>query len=144
MTNDNGNKAGIVPELHYIYFIREVNSHYVKIGYANDPVKRVGELQIGNPHDLIIAHAIQVADAATAKRIEHVFHVRFQSALVRGEWYVLSERDLEDVKLMVEVAHESAKAERKLWHRRVQTMWQNWKIGQWLPDDIMDTERKVG
>jgi len=134
--NRNGNKPAIEQELHYIYFIRELNSHYVKIGYANDPNKRLTELQIGNPHDIAIAHLIQVADALTARHIESTFHERFAPARVRGEWYVLSEADLRDVKLMVEVAHEATKAEKKLWHARIRTLYAQLRQGKWMPFDM--------
>lgn len=110
------------PNLHYVYFIREANSHYIKIGYSNDPAKRLGELQIGNPHDMEIFAVLQLTDRDVARRIEAVYHERYKAALIRGEWYVLSDGDLADVKMAVEIANESAKAERNKWHRVISGM----------------------
>jgi hypothetical protein len=111
-----------VNELHYVYFIREVGSHYVKIGYSNDPDLRIGALQTGNPRPLEVMHLFTLTDRMTAQRIERTYQARYQKSHVRGEWFVLSASDLEDVKLSTEIANEAAKAERKVWHDRVRAL----------------------
>ena len=122
--------------LHYIYFIRESGSHYVKIGYSNDPPSRLGELQTGNPHTLEILFLVQLTDLSAARRIEKSFHDRYARSKTQGEWYILSENDLADVRLATEIANEAAKAERKVWHDRIKDMWAHWKQGEWYPDEL--------
>lgn len=104
--------------LHYVYFIREANSHYVKIGYAVDVNRRLIELQIGTPHQLEVLYTIQVESADAAREIEAAMHRRFDASLVRGEWYVLGQRDMDEIKLLATVANESAKAARLIWQDR--------------------------
>ena len=105
--------------LHYVYFIRETNSHYVKIGYTNDTQKRLGELQTGTPHTLELMYAIQVEDRETARSIEAALHERFAASIVRGEWYVMGQQDMQDIGLIVRIAHVSASAAAKIWRARL-------------------------
>jgi hypothetical protein len=53
----------------YIYFIGEQDDGPVKIGLAKDPVKRVRQMQTGNPRRLKV-EAVLVGDRAT----ERLFH----------------------------------------------------------------------
>jgi hypothetical protein len=127
----------ITAGLHYVYFIRELGSHYVKIGYSNDPESRLRDLQTGNPHTLELTHLIQLTDLSAARRIEKTFHDRYARSRTQGEWYILSENDLADVRLATEIANEAAKAERIVWHNRVRSIYAHWERGEWLPDQIL-------
>lgn len=65
-----------------IYFITEKGSHYVKIGYSEDPVKRLKELQTGNPRKLKILGILPGLFEA-----EKGYHEAFSKYRVQGEWF---------------------------------------------------------
>ena len=68
-----------------VYFITQGNE-YVKIGYTNGvPNRRLGELQVGNPHELSIKLLLFGDD-----RMERAMHEQFKQYHCRGEWYYLS------------------------------------------------------
>lgn len=110
------------PRVYYVYFIREIDSHYVKMGYAIDVSRRLAELQIGTPHKLEVLYTIQVESESAARDIENAMHRRFDASHVRGEWYVLGQRDMDEIKLLATVANESAKAARLIWQERYRDM----------------------
>lgn len=67
----------------FVYAIRSVGQAPVKIGHtAGDPLKRVAELQCGNPADIYIAGLI-----LGSKKTERDLHRYWASAHVRGEWF---------------------------------------------------------
>lgn len=68
----------------YVYFIQQADAPEapVKIGYATNPITRLGELQVGNPDDI----AIRALVLAT-KRTEKIFHRHWGQARIRGEWF---------------------------------------------------------
>jgi hypothetical protein len=65
-----------------IYFIQNVETGHIKIGYAASPEKRLNGLQTGSPHELKLLHSIPgtPADEAT-------LHKKFQQHRLRGEWF---------------------------------------------------------
>ncbi len=68
------------------YFIREEGSEFVKIGYtAEDPLRRLGEIQTGNPRKLIL-EAIEKGD----EKQETLLHKRFKAFHHRREWFYYS------------------------------------------------------
>lgn len=69
----------------YIYFIRAGRTPWVKIGWALDPEKRLGELQTGNPHKL---HLIGYLPGT--QRDETGWHYRHAHNGRRGEWFPLT------------------------------------------------------
>lgn len=71
-----------VPPLTFIYFIQPVDGGPIKIGRATDPIKRLGELQVGNPYELRITRIV-VAPAIQEKRL----HQLFADARLQGEWF---------------------------------------------------------
>jgi hypothetical protein len=65
-----------------IYLIEALGTGFVKIGYSNNPSKRLSGLQTASPHDLTLFRVLpgEVED-------EHDLHQRFSSHRVRGEWF---------------------------------------------------------
>lgn len=72
-------------EPEFVYFIQQGESGPVKIGYAHDPLKRMGQLQTGNPNDLTLRQVVP-----GNRRLETNLHHRFRDARVRAEWFGLS------------------------------------------------------
>ncbi len=62
----------------YIYFISDETA--IKIGKSNDPLKRLNQLQIGNPRDLKLLGTSPLLD-------EYELHEKFKDKLIRGEWF---------------------------------------------------------
>jgi hypothetical protein len=70
---------------HFVYGIS--NGEYLKIGYANNPNRRLADLQVGNPNNLEIRGLIECPDQKSAKRIERKMHRACKRHRVRGEWF---------------------------------------------------------
>lgn len=71
-----GRQPGRMP---YVYFIAEAGDGYIKIGTARHPVKRLRELQTGNPRHLKIERVIH-GDT----EIEKLMHGYFRDDVVGG------------------------------------------------------------
>ena len=71
-----------------VYLVR--NQGFYKIGYSNDPYKRMAELQIGNPTPIELVGTISgsITD-------ERRFHDLFKEKRVSGEWFSLSDEDVQ-------------------------------------------------
>lgn len=67
----------------HTYLIAAEGTHLVKIGIAKDPMRRLRELQTGQPMDLHLLWFI-------AEDYEHDLHVHFSAYRVRGEWFDLT------------------------------------------------------
>ncbi len=72
----------------YVYIIKESGKGYLKIGVSADPLKRLGNLQIGNPHSLIL---ILQKESSMMKVHEANIHKSLNRFLVRGEWFCCDE-----------------------------------------------------
>jgi hypothetical protein len=68
----------------YIYLIKDSLSSDYKIGKANNPIKRLSQLQTGSPNKLEIIH-IYRSDLAT--KIEKALHNTYSSYRKEGEWF---------------------------------------------------------
>lgn len=69
----------------HVYIIQ--SEHYYKVGLANDPVQRLGELQVGNPIELILKRAICFQNRKVAIMVEKYVHNALKPFSVRGEWF---------------------------------------------------------
>lgn len=71
-----------------IYFAQAEGTDLLKIGYTGgDPAKRLGELQTGCPHKLVLVAAIEGSE-----RDESGWHSEFAEERVSGEWFRLTAR----------------------------------------------------
>jgi hypothetical protein len=69
-----------LPTTRFVYFIQQGNTGPVKIGIANDPRKRLGNLQTGNPAELHLRHVVP-----GDRDLENQLHHRFREARIRCE-----------------------------------------------------------
>jgi hypothetical protein len=67
----------------FVYFIQAEDGGPVKIGQALDPVKRLRQLQCGNPQNLVIREVI-LAAVDTEERLHGYW---MSDAGMRGEWF---------------------------------------------------------
>ena len=74
----------------YVYFVTDGHGH-MKIGKAENPIKRLKGLQTGNPYDLEFYELIEVPKfehlVFTAFDLEKVMHEKFQKFKIRDEWF---------------------------------------------------------
>lgn len=70
-------------EVGSVYFIGDqLGGDTLKIGWSSDPVRRLQELQIGNPFPLKIVGCV-----AATRLIEPALHQLFALSAVSGEWF---------------------------------------------------------
>lgn len=79
----------------YIYLIWEVGTSNYKIGYTSnsDIEKRVSSLQTGNSRELSIHGYFPCSSSST----ERVLHRIFSNCRSQGEWFVLSDEDVNNI-----------------------------------------------
>lgn len=65
-----------------IYFIQTADNRYVKIGTAEDPIKRLAGIQTSMPYKIRLI-GVMLGDYA----LESTLHHKFRSTRVRGEWF---------------------------------------------------------
>lgn len=86
----------------YVYFITDNNGH-IKIGKADNTVKRLNELQTGNPYKLSIILTVMMPSINDAFSLEQELHQLFKDYRLEGEWFeaepVLKVIDVDIVKL---------------------------------------------
>lgn len=76
-----------------IYFIRNITTGNIKIGFSDTPKKRLKELQTGSADKLILMKTID-GDTET----EAALHTKFASCRLEGEWFRPADELLEFVK----------------------------------------------
>lgn len=70
-----------------VYFISD--GDYIKIGKANNPEKRLVQLQTGNPKTLKLLNVIECKTEKEAFELEAFLHTILQSTHQTGEWFHL-------------------------------------------------------
>lgn len=80
---------------HGVYLVT-VGISQVKIGHSGTPAARLSELQVGSAHQLTLAKVWQVEREA-AKALERKLHLAFKWAHLRGEWFAVDHRAVEQV-----------------------------------------------
>lgn len=66
-----------------IYFILDRESNAVKIGIAEDPITKLRDMQVGNPHQLTIMKTIGEGTLLVERRL----HRQFAEDRLSGEWF---------------------------------------------------------
>lgn len=66
----------------WIYFIQVGTDGPIKIGYAGDVKRRLGELQLANPFELRLVRAVR-----GNVLLERQIHAIYAHARLRGEWF---------------------------------------------------------
>jgi hypothetical protein len=96
----------------YVYFIqafRDKKHKIFKIGKANDPKRRVKELQTGSPVKLKLLGTIKCKSEWHSEQLEKRIHDLFYKQRRRGEWFTLGAKDVSRIHELI--ADESAKVE---------------------------------
>ena len=71
--------------MHYCYIMKA--GTFVKIGYTNDPNKRLECIQTCCPYEVSIVGLFPYLTELAARDMEKSLHKRFEKFRVRGEWY---------------------------------------------------------
>lgn len=77
----------------YVYVLK-CGDHY-KIGQSKRPRKRLTQLRTGSPHPIEVVHTLRTAHF---RAIERTLHVKFRDKRGTGEWFALSDEDIEYIK----------------------------------------------
>jgi len=92
-----------------IYLIRH-NSGAVKIGYSKNPERRVRALDV-MPYPVVeLEFSKRVRDA---KSVERELHERYSDKQIRGEWFDLTETEVEELKKWLTTVGEGQVLEHK-------------------------------
>ena len=75
-----------------VYLIAESWNGPAKIGVAEDPHKRLQELQTGNPKQLALLCYRKYKDRLTAECVEWLLHNYLSERNITGEWFAVSAR----------------------------------------------------
>jgi hypothetical protein len=73
---------------------------FIKFGYAKNPARRLSELQVGSPFELILLATLALPDEWFAQEVERYVHVAAAKYHVRGEWFRSSPKTLMVVEWM--------------------------------------------
>lgn len=76
----------------YVYIIRAGRRKVYKIGKSNDPQARLNSLQTASPERLKLLYALKADNASTA---EESLHFVLQDFQLGGEWFALSDKQIE-------------------------------------------------
>src|SRR5262245_27476731 len=72
---------------HSVYLVTTVRDAPVKVGIAQDPIRRLGALQNAHFDPLRIYRYGWLASRPIAARVERSFKKQFAHAAIRGEWF---------------------------------------------------------
>ena len=82
---------------HGVYLIADEAASLVKIGQSSDPISRLDALQIGSANRLTLLYWMPIDDRHKAFRLERALHHAFQSKRAHGEWFALTNVDVEGI-----------------------------------------------
>ena len=68
-----------------VYFI--LAGDRIKIGYSQDPRKRLLDMQVGSPVELTLLHVISCPTRSHQRLVERQLHEKFAALRVHGEWF---------------------------------------------------------
>lgn len=75
---------------HSVYLVTTVRDAPVKVGIAQDPIRRLGGLQNAHFESLRIYRLLWLPGRPIAARVERSFKMQFAHASIRGEWFDVS------------------------------------------------------
>lgn len=81
----------------YIYLMVDLTNNYHKIGISNKPVIREKTLQSEKPTIEMICNK-RFPNRMIAKSFEQALHKTYNNKRVRGEWFNLSEKEIQELK----------------------------------------------
>lgn len=77
----------------YVYILE--SGGFYKIGFSYDPLARARRLSTGSPLPIRIVHTLRTA---FHESIEAKLHRRFRAKRIHGEWFDLSDSDVDYIK----------------------------------------------
>ena len=80
----------------FVYLMIDTSNHFHKIGISNNPEYREGTLQSEKPTIELIC-AKQYPSRLIASSIESALHKAFDKKHLRGEWFKLDEKDVNEI-----------------------------------------------
>jgi len=90
MKRPHGFRQFIMKEgFHSLYLVTTERNAPVKVGVAEDPVRRLSDLQTANFNLLRLHRFWWLAGRQVSERIERAFKDHFSPRCVRGEWFDL-------------------------------------------------------
>lgn len=87
----------------YLYFIREEQPYsedlfFTKVGFSNNPNRRLKTHQCGNPRKLVLVNTIKCEDYKNAEKYMHRYFSDRRSELGGGtEWFVLRTSEIDQI-----------------------------------------------
>ena len=98
------------PENGYVYLVHCVGTDFYKIGISKISYEaRLSTMQSGCPYELRL---LKTAHSTRYKEVEKILHSKFRKFRVRGEWFVFSQEQMEEIQSYVESnAQEQTKLE---------------------------------
>lgn len=81
----------------YVYLLKEVNGIHHKIGRTINPKNRLKTFSVKLPYQVEYVHVIQTDDMYT---LEYELHTRYASKRVDGEWFLLDETDIAEIRAL--------------------------------------------
>ena len=82
----------------HIYLMHVVKTNFYKIGISFSPQKRLIDVRISCPLDVVLFYNKKVSHAST---IESLLHSTFQKKHIRGEWFRLNKSDIATIKKII-------------------------------------------
>jgi hypothetical protein len=79
----------------YVYVLKEINGNHYKIGRTNNPENRAKTFGVKLPFRVEYTHLIKTDDMFT---LESELHYRYHHCRIDGEWFALTESDLNEIK----------------------------------------------
>lgn len=76
----------------YVYVAKCITTGYYKIGFSKNPKNRIKQLKTANPTIELIFYN-DVIDYS----VEYMIHDKMKSKRIEGEWFKLSQMDLNDI-----------------------------------------------
>ena len=90
-----------------VYLIEAVNTGTFKIGITkNDPNSRLKQLSTGNESELVI---VSVYRTSNYRKLESWLHRKFSDKRINGEWFTLTESDIDNFIVTCHEANETIK-----------------------------------
>jgi len=85
-----------------VYLIRHGDTSYYKIGYSNRPYNRAKALTTGSPLINQVLYTSKLLYENTARNLERKLHHKFEEKVVRGEWFLLNNKDIEKLLIILD------------------------------------------
>jgi hypothetical protein len=76
-----------IKNINMVYLIKSFSNNKCKIGYTINVIKRLAELQTGNPHLLSVEYVIIDGN----RKLEKELHVKFDQYRTKGEWFTCNQ-----------------------------------------------------